>query len=101
MGLKSGHACADNLVHDPLMPCEGSWEPCTVIKSVANRCLGGVIVRVRPLTRTIDLVTGREAMPVHGSRKAQFSSLVISANTLTSLSSTSQTRPGSLSNVTL
>ena len=37
VALKSGHIRADNLVHDPLMPCEGSWEPCTVTKSVANR----------------------------------------------------------------
>ena len=34
--LKYWRTRADKLVHDPLMPCEGSWEPCTVRKVCAH-----------------------------------------------------------------
>ena len=34
---KEGTWPRGHLVHDPLMPCQGGWEPCTVTKSVANR----------------------------------------------------------------
>ena len=50
--LKGRQSRADKLVHDPLMPCEGSWEPCTVTKSGAKWWPSAVILPGNALTET-------------------------------------------------